>query len=208
MTDATRATTFDDLGSELNVFDTATNRFVYRYVDFERDRSMLAVPGQVVDLGDHAPGTEDHPRQRPRTDVRREATCCSSRSCTPTRSRCSASIRAPASPSQILTQHRARVHRRHHAAGSRGLARRRDHVRREHADRGHLVPRRSPSGALTRQGYARGRRHRPDARSDRRRQRRSPLRDARGSRTAMALHAVLLGRRAEVVRPLSLAEPS
>jgi len=56
MTDATRATTFDDLGSELNVFDTATNRFVYRYVDFERDRSIIAVPGQVVDLGDHVAG--------------------------------------------------------------------------------------------------------------------------------------------------------
>jgi DNA-binding beta-propeller fold protein YncE len=56
MTDATRATTFDDIGTELNVFDTATNRFVYRYVDFERDRSLLAVPGQVADLGDHAPG--------------------------------------------------------------------------------------------------------------------------------------------------------
>ena len=56
MTDATRATTFDDIGTELNIFDTATNRFVYRYVDFERDRSLLAVPGQVADLGDHAPG--------------------------------------------------------------------------------------------------------------------------------------------------------
>ena len=58
MSDATRATTFDDLGSELNVFDTATNQFVYRYVDFERDKSMLAVPGQIVDLGDHAAGQE------------------------------------------------------------------------------------------------------------------------------------------------------
>ncbi|MFP5288010.1 MAG: YncE family protein, partial [Thermoanaerobaculia bacterium] len=58
MTDATRATTFDDIGTELNVFDTATNRFVYRYVDFERDKSMLAVEGQIVDLGDHAPGQE------------------------------------------------------------------------------------------------------------------------------------------------------
>jgi DNA-binding beta-propeller fold protein YncE len=53
MTDATRATTFDDLGSELNVFDTATNRFVQRYVDFQRDQSMLAVPGRTVDLGDY-----------------------------------------------------------------------------------------------------------------------------------------------------------
>jgi len=53
MTDATRATTFDDLGSELNVFDTSSNRFVQRYVDFQRDQSMLAVPGQVVDLGDY-----------------------------------------------------------------------------------------------------------------------------------------------------------
>jgi DNA-binding beta-propeller fold protein YncE len=58
MSDATRATTFDDLGSELNVFDTSTNRFVFRYVDFERDRSIIAVPGQVVDLADHAPGQE------------------------------------------------------------------------------------------------------------------------------------------------------
>src|SRR4029453_6745771 len=56
MSDATQATTFDDLGSELNVFDTLTNRFVYRYVDFERDRSILAVPGQVIDLGDHETG--------------------------------------------------------------------------------------------------------------------------------------------------------
>ncbi|HEX7890914.1 MAG TPA: beta-propeller fold lactonase family protein [Ramlibacter sp.] len=53
MSDATRATTFDDLGTELNVFDTSTNRFVFRYVDFERDLSMLAVPGEIVDLGDH-----------------------------------------------------------------------------------------------------------------------------------------------------------
>jgi DNA-binding beta-propeller fold protein YncE len=58
MTDATRATTFDDLGSELNVFDTATNQFVFRYVDFERDKSIIAVPGQVIDLGDHAPAQE------------------------------------------------------------------------------------------------------------------------------------------------------
>jgi DNA-binding beta-propeller fold protein YncE len=53
MTDATRATTFDDLGSELNVFDTSTNQFVQRYVDFERDRSLLAVPGEVFDLNDY-----------------------------------------------------------------------------------------------------------------------------------------------------------
>ena len=55
MGDATRATTFDDIGTELNVFDTASNRFVFRYVDFERNKSMLAVPGQIVDLGDFAP---------------------------------------------------------------------------------------------------------------------------------------------------------
>jgi DNA-binding beta-propeller fold protein YncE len=54
MSDATKATTFDDLGSELNIFDTQTNRFVFRYVDFERDKSLLVVPGEVVDLGDHA----------------------------------------------------------------------------------------------------------------------------------------------------------
>jgi DNA-binding beta-propeller fold protein YncE len=53
MTDATRATTFDDLGSTLSVFDTATNQFVFRYVDAGRDQSMLVTPGQTVDLGDH-----------------------------------------------------------------------------------------------------------------------------------------------------------
>jgi DNA-binding beta-propeller fold protein YncE len=58
MTDATRATTFDDLGSTLSIFDTATNQFVYRYVDFERDLSLLAVEGAVVDLGDHEAGQE------------------------------------------------------------------------------------------------------------------------------------------------------
>ena len=54
MTDATKATTFDDIGSELNVFDTATNMFVYRYVDEGRDISQLVTPGQFVDLRDHA----------------------------------------------------------------------------------------------------------------------------------------------------------
>jgi DNA-binding beta-propeller fold protein YncE len=58
MTDATRATTFDDLGSELNVFDTTTNQFVFRYVDFERDKSIIAMPGQLIDLGDHATAQE------------------------------------------------------------------------------------------------------------------------------------------------------
>src|SRR5215212_8010528 len=53
MTDATKATTFDDIGSELNVFDTTTNRFVFRYVDEGRDQSQLVTPGQFVDLGDH-----------------------------------------------------------------------------------------------------------------------------------------------------------
>lgn len=53
MTDATKATTFDDLGSTLSVFDTATNQFVYRYVDVGRDQSMLVTAGQTVDLGDH-----------------------------------------------------------------------------------------------------------------------------------------------------------
>ncbi|HEX8687579.1 MAG TPA: beta-propeller fold lactonase family protein, partial [Pyrinomonadaceae bacterium] len=54
MTDATKATTFDDIGSELNIFDTSTNRFVFRYVDEGRDVSQLVTPGQYVDLGDHA----------------------------------------------------------------------------------------------------------------------------------------------------------
>lgn len=54
MTDATKATTFDDLGSELNIFDTTSNLFVYRYVDEGRDISQLVTPGQFVDLHDHA----------------------------------------------------------------------------------------------------------------------------------------------------------
>ncbi|HEX8560255.1 MAG TPA: DUF4214 domain-containing protein [Pyrinomonadaceae bacterium] len=58
MTDATKATTFDDIGSELNIFDTATNRFVFRYVDEGRDQSQLVTPGRYVDLGDHAAAQE------------------------------------------------------------------------------------------------------------------------------------------------------
>lgn len=54
MTDATKATTFDDIGSEINVFDTSTNRFVYRYVDEGRDISQSVTPGVFVDLHDHA----------------------------------------------------------------------------------------------------------------------------------------------------------
>ena len=54
MSDATKATTFDDLGSELNIFDTTTNLFVYRYVDEGRDLSQLVTPGVFVDLHDHA----------------------------------------------------------------------------------------------------------------------------------------------------------
>lgn len=53
MSDATKATTFDDIGSELNIFDTTTNLFVYRYVDEGRDISQLVTPGQFVDLHDH-----------------------------------------------------------------------------------------------------------------------------------------------------------
>ena len=53
MTDATKATTFDDIGSELNIFDTASNLFVFRYVDEGRDISQLVTPGQYVDLHDH-----------------------------------------------------------------------------------------------------------------------------------------------------------
>ena len=56
MSDATKATTFDDIGSEINIFDTTTNQFVYRYVDMGRDFSQLVVPGRVVDLHDHAAG--------------------------------------------------------------------------------------------------------------------------------------------------------
>ena len=54
MSDGTKATTFDDLGSELNIFDTTTNLFVFRYVDVGRDISQLVTPGQFVDLKEHA----------------------------------------------------------------------------------------------------------------------------------------------------------
>jgi DNA-binding beta-propeller fold protein YncE len=54
MIDATKATTFDDIGSELNIFDTSTNSFVYRYVDKGRDFSQLVRPLEVVDLHDHS----------------------------------------------------------------------------------------------------------------------------------------------------------
>ena len=56
MSDSTKATTFDDIGSEINVFDTSTNQFVYRYVDMGRDFSQLVISGEVVDLQDHAAG--------------------------------------------------------------------------------------------------------------------------------------------------------
>ena len=76
MTDATRATTFDDLGSEINVFDTATGQFVWRYVDFERDRSMITVEGEVV-----TSATTRAPRRSSRAVARsrwRSAATCSS----------------------------------------------------------------------------------------------------------------------------------
>jgi DNA-binding beta-propeller fold protein YncE/mono/diheme cytochrome c family protein len=56
MSDSTKATTFDDIGSEINVFDTTTNQFVYRYVDMGRDFSQLVIEGDVIDLQDHAAG--------------------------------------------------------------------------------------------------------------------------------------------------------
>lgn len=58
MTDATKATTFDDIGSTLSILDTTTNQFVYRYVDAGRDQSLLVTPGQTVDLGDHEAGAK------------------------------------------------------------------------------------------------------------------------------------------------------
>src|SRR5262249_5642168 len=53
MTDATKATTFDDVGSTLSILDTATNQFVFRYVDATRDQSLVVTAGQTVDLRDH-----------------------------------------------------------------------------------------------------------------------------------------------------------
>lgn len=52
MSDCTQATTFDDIGTELNIFDTATNRFVFRYVDVGRNQSLLANPGVVTTIQD------------------------------------------------------------------------------------------------------------------------------------------------------------
>ena len=54
MSDTTRATTFDDLGAELKIFSTVTDQFVFRYVDVGRNKSLLVVPGEIVDLGDWA----------------------------------------------------------------------------------------------------------------------------------------------------------
>src|SRR5262249_14827387 len=58
MSDATQATTFDDLGSTLSVFDTVSNMFVFRYVDFGRDTSLIANPGKVFTLPDHPTADE------------------------------------------------------------------------------------------------------------------------------------------------------
>jgi hypothetical protein len=55
MADDTRATTFDDIGTELNVFDTASDLFVHRFVDEGRNLSMRVVRGEVVDLQDFRP---------------------------------------------------------------------------------------------------------------------------------------------------------
>lgn len=64
MSDCTQATTFDDIGTELNIFDTATNQFVFRYVDGPSDpngrcppvcgrsQSMLVSPGAVTNIQD------------------------------------------------------------------------------------------------------------------------------------------------------------
>jgi DNA-binding beta-propeller fold protein YncE len=55
MSDATRATTFDDIGTELNIFDTTTNTFVHRYVDRERNLASLVRDRELVDVGDFTP---------------------------------------------------------------------------------------------------------------------------------------------------------
>ena len=62
---------------------------------------------------------------------------------------------------------RLRVHRRHHAAGHHGVAGRPDRLRRQHADRGRLVPRRRRAAARSR-GRASSRSASPAARRTRR----------------------------------------
>ena len=85
------------IGSELNVFDTATNQFVFRYVDVGRDQSMLVTPG-----ADRRPRRSSRPARRSSSGSGPEQMCgarrfsCSSRSCIPTRSKCSAINQNPA----------------------------------------------------------------------------------------------------------------
>jgi hypothetical protein len=62
MSDTTRATTFDDIGSDLKVFDTATNKFVFRYVDAGRNLSLVTVPSDPENTGMPQPsGASAHP---------------------------------------------------------------------------------------------------------------------------------------------------
>ena len=128
---------------------------------------MLAVPGQIVDLG------------RLTRPARRSSAAAAP-------SRCS--VRGdllfvsqlhsdkvevfrmnqnPADPSGILTQLGARVHRRHHAAGHGGFAGRPHRLRRQHADRGRLVPRASTPNGTSDAGRATSRSASPTARRTR-----------------------------------------
>ncbi len=187
MSDATRATTFDDLGSELNVFDTATNQFVFRYVDFERDQSMLAVPGQLVDLADHAAAQEIIRGSGPE-QLFVSGNLLFVSQLHSDKVEVFLINQNPASPSRHPDRARARVHRRHHAAGPRRLAGRPHRLRRQHADRGRVVPRRRRQRRTQPPGFPDRRRHRQHARSDQGRQRPEPVRDARRDRTALAVH--------------------
>jgi len=207
MSDATQATTFDDIGTELNVFDTATNHFVFRYVDFERNKSMLAVPGQTVDLGDFAANqTIIRGSGAEQMAVRGNLLFVSQ-----LHSDKVEVFRVDQNPSDasgILTQLAIEFTGGITPQGLVPFAGRQHHLRRQHADRGSVVHARQCRRHADAAGARRCRRHRQHARSGEGWARRSSLRDTRGGRPALAVHAVVLRRRAEVVRPLPLAEPS
>ena len=121
MTDATRATTFDDLGSELNVFDTTTNRSCTgTSISSATDRSSRC-PARWSILATTCPAQEIIRGSGPeQIFVKGDLLFVSQLH--------SDKIevfrinQTPAEPSQILTHIGLAVHRRHLAAGRGGLA--------------------------------------------------------------------------------------
>ncbi len=104
MSDATKATTFDDIGSEINVFDTTTNQFVYRYVDMGRDFSQLVVSGRRRRSRRIIPPRSGSSAAAALSRCLSVTTCSSSACCTQTRSKFSRSIRIRPMSRAYLTQ--------------------------------------------------------------------------------------------------------